>query len=121
MRRMIDPKEVGGGGESARHGYRIFLKGNFYYLAYTNKDYPLVIGQATNAYDFKTNPDYQELRENGNYPAAGYYKNLDRSATYMEINNDKFNLWGNVGTDHEFGTRNVTASMQSGIAITKLF
>ena len=34
-------KELGGGsGGQARHGYRIFLKGNFYYLAYTNKDYP---------------------------------------------------------------------------------
>ena len=37
MRRMIDPKEAGG---TPRHGYRVLLKGNFYYLTYTNKDYP---------------------------------------------------------------------------------
>ena len=76
----------------ARHGYRIFLKGNFYYLVYTNKDYPLVAGQSINVNDFKTNSDYQELRENGAYPAGGYYKQYNRSATMMEINNNQFSL-----------------------------
>ena len=89
MRRMLDPKEAGG---SPRHGYRIFLKGNFYYLAFTNKDYPLKVGQQTNAYDFTTNSDYKELRENGNYPAGGYYKKENRIATSMSILNNQFSL-----------------------------
>lgn len=76
----------------ARHGYRIFLKGNFYYLAYTNKDYPLVAGQSINVSDFTTNSDYQELRKDGKYPAGGYYKQLNRTATLMEINNNEFSL-----------------------------
>ena len=105
----------------ARHGYRIFRKGNFYYLAYTNKDYPLVVGQSTDVNDFKTNSDYQELRKNGEYPAGGYYKPLNRSATIMEISNNTFTLWGNVGTDQTFGVRDITTSMASDIAIIKLF
>ena len=89
MRRMLDPKEAEG---STRHGYRIFLKGNFYYLAYTNKDYPLAVGVQTNAYDFKTNSDYQELRKDGDYPAGGYYKKENRLATSMSIRNNQFSL-----------------------------
>lgn len=106
----------------ARHGYRIFRKSNFYYLVYTNKDYPLVIGTPTDVSDFTTNSNYQELRKNGMYPAGGYYKQLDRSATLMQISNgDTFDLCGNVGTDKTFGVRNVNSSMTSDIAITKLF
>ena len=119
MRRMLDPKTIGGS-TPARHGYRILVKGNFYYLAYTKKDYPLV-GNSIDVNDFKTNPYYKELRENGDYPAGGYYKALDRSATLMEINNNTFSLWGNVGTDHIFGLRDVTSKMESGIEISKLF
>ena len=105
----------------ARHGYRIFRKGNFYYLAYTNKDYPLVVGQSIDANDFETNSDYQELRKDGKYPAGGYYKQLNRSATIMQISNNSFSLWGNVGTDQTFGVRDITTSMASDISITKLF
>lgn len=105
----------------ARHGYRIFRKSNFYYLVYTNKDYPLAVGSSIDANDFETNSDYQELRENGKYPAGGYYKQLNRSATIVQINNNTFDLWGNVGTDHEFGVRDVSSRMQSDISITKIF
>ena len=105
----------------ARHCYRIFRKSNFYYLAYTNKDYPLAVGQTIDANDFETNSDYQELRKNGLYPAGGYYKQLNRSATIMQISNDAFILWGNVGTDQTFGVRDITTSMASDISITKLF
>ena len=89
MRRMLDPKEAGG---TQRHGYRIFLKGNFYYLAYTNKDYPLAVGVETNVYDFTTNSDYQELRKNGDYPACGYYKKENRLAISMNILNNQFSI-----------------------------
>ena len=103
----------------ARHGYRIFLKGNFYYLVYTNKDYPFVVGNSTNVDNFTTDSNYQELRKNGYYPAGGYYSQLERSATIMQIFNNGFSLSGNIGTDKTFGTRNV--DMSSTIAITKLF
>lgn len=76
----------------ARHGYRIFLKGNFYYLAYTNKDYPLVVGNQTNVYDFTTNSDYQELRKDGYYPANGYYKQQNRSAVSINILDNQFSV-----------------------------
>ena len=113
---MLDPKEAEG---TPRHGYRVFLKGNFYYLTYTNKDYPWAVGVQTNVYDFTTNSDYKELRKNGDYPAGGYYKKENRLATSMNIFNNQFSLWGSIGTDHEFFMR--TVSMASDIAITKLF
>ena len=105
----------------ARHGYRIFRKSNFYYLVYTNKDYPLVVGVPTDANDFTTNSDYQELRKDGRYPAGGYNKQLNRSATIMQISNNDFSLCGNVGTDQTFGVRDITASMASDISITMLY
>ena len=89
MRRMLDPKEAEG---STRHGYRVFIKGNFYYLAYTTKDYPFAVGYQTNVYDFTTNSDYQELRKDGDYPAGGYYKQENRLATLMSIQKNQFSL-----------------------------
>ena len=81
MRRMLDPKEAGG---IPRHGYVVFLKGNFYYLTFTNKDYPFVVGEMTNIYDFTSNQDYKELREKGEHPAGGYYASSSMFAT-LEI------------------------------------
>ena len=113
-------KELGGGGGgTTRHGYIIFLNGNFYYLVYTNKDYSLPIGEFFNANDFTTNSNYQELRKNGYYPAGGYYGKFDRSATLMRINNNGFSLRGNFGTNKTFGFK--TADMSSEVAIIKLF
>ena len=121
MRRMLDPKTIeGGSGETPRHGYRIFIKGNFYYLAYTNKDYPWAVGAQTNIYDFTTNPDYKELRKNAYYPAAGYYKKENMLAILIKIVNNKFSLWGSIGTEHEFFVRDVNMA-SADIAITKLF
>ena len=84
MRRMLDPKEVGGGG-GARHGYTIFVKdvcvdnenvsSTFHYEIYTTKNYNLTIGTENAIADFLTNEDYKELRAIGSYPAAGYFAN----------------------------------------------
>ena len=71
------------GGESARHGYTIFVKdvrvdnsnmsSTFHYEIYTTKNYNLTIGTENAVDDFLTNEYYKELRAIGSYPAAGYY------------------------------------------------
>ena len=78
MRRMLDPKEVGGGG-APRHCYSIFVKGRFHYEVYTTKDYRLQIGKYNNIPDFISNDDYKELRSAGTYPASGIWYNDDAS------------------------------------------
>lgn len=75
MRRMLDPKEVGGG----RHGYRVLVKNSFYYLIYTSKDYDLEVGLETNIPNFYDNEDYKDLRTSGSYPVGGYYVHKDNS------------------------------------------
>ena len=99
-----------------RHGYRI-ITNSFYYLVYTNKDYPLTVGELTDVDDFITNSNYQELRENGCYPAVGDYKN--RSTLLMFISGTTFQLSGYTGTDHQYASQNV--NMPSKISIVKLF
>ena len=67
-------KELGGGGGStapARHGYSIFVQGNFHYEVYTTKDYGWQIGKNNYIDDFKSNDNYKELCHTGIYPASG--------------------------------------------------
>lgn len=75
MRRMLDPKEVGGGGGStapARHAYRINNNNNYWYIVYSTKDYNFEIGKLNYiGSDFNTNDNYKELRSSGVYPANG--------------------------------------------------
>ena len=104
-------------GGDIRHGYRILRGNNFYYLVYTNKDYPLTVGELTKVDDFTINSNYQELRKKGCYPAVGYYKN--RSALSMCINGQLYQLDGHSGSDHQYGLQNV--DMSSNISIVKLF
>ena len=79
MRRMLDPKEAGGGGSTApaRHGYSVVIANRIHYEVYTQKDYDLKLREATYISDFSINPKYQELRSNGIYPASGYYYKND--------------------------------------------
>lgn len=74
MRRMLDPKELGGGGNPtpARHCYMIVVNLDFHYIVYTTKDYNFEIGGEPKLIsDFATNNEYEELRDVGSYEAAG--------------------------------------------------
>lgn len=78
MRRMLDPKEVGGGSTApARHGYSVVIGNRVHYEVYTEKDYDFKLREATYISDFSINSKYQELRSNGVYPASGYYYKND--------------------------------------------
>ena len=78
MRRMLDQKELGGGGSgNEMHGYSVVIGNRIHYEVYTKKDYDLKLREVTNISDFSTNPNYQELRSNGTYPASGYYYKND--------------------------------------------
>ena len=78
MRRMLDPKEVGGSTAPAMHGYSIFVK-SIHYEIYTTKDYGWQIGKYNYINDFKSNNNYKELRYSGSYPASGSWYNSDGS------------------------------------------
>ena len=76
MRRMLDPKTIGGGGSTApaRHVYRVLFD-SLWYIAITSKDYGFTIGEKTSVpSDFLTNDKYEELRSGGIHPAGGMYR-----------------------------------------------
>ena len=73
MRRMLDPKEVGGSTAPVRHAYRINNNNNYWYIVYSTKDYNFEIGKSNYiGSDFDTNDNYKELRSSGIYPANGF-------------------------------------------------
>ena len=96
MRRMLDQKELGGGGSgTARHGYSVVIGNHIHYEVYTQKDYDLKLRKATYISDFSTNTKYQELRSDGVYPASGYYNKNDQKVIgdkvhVMEIESSGF-------------------------------
>ena len=73
MRRMLDPKEVGGSTAPARHAYRITINDSCHYDTYTAKDYNYKIGEIVSVNDFMTNTDYNELHTARYHPASGFY------------------------------------------------
>ena len=84
MRRMLDPKEAGGGAGSARHCYSVYVNTEFMYIVNTEKNYNLTIGREKTVRDFMTNPEYEELHAGGSnnyrfYPASGIYTGTDGS------------------------------------------
>ena len=86
MRRMIDPKTIGGGGAgSARHGYRIKNNYDYYYIVYSTKDYNFEIGKSNSITDFNTNDNYKELRSSGTYPANGFIKFSNPKGAYLSV------------------------------------
>lgn len=95
MRRMLDPKEVGGSTAPASHYYMILLDG-LWYLAITSKDYGFQIGESTPVpSDFLTNDKYKELRSGGIHPAGGMY-NYTTIPTQLRVQNaiDVINMTG---------------------------
>ena len=76
MRRMLDPKEAGGGG-TPRHAYSITINSSCHYEAYTAKDYNYKIGEMVSVNDFMTNTKYNELRTERVHPASGFYYYAD--------------------------------------------
>ena len=75
MRRMIDPKTLGGGGgltAPARHWYCITdYNKRTYYTIITTKDYDFPIGKFTAIENFWTDDKYKPLHAAGSYPGAG--------------------------------------------------
>ena len=100
MRRMLDPKTIGGGGSTSTpmHGYSVIIRNQLHYEVYTEKDYDLKLREVTSISDFSTNPNYQELHSKGTYPATGYYYKSDNDQVIgdkvivTEIQSGGFNL-----------------------------
>ena len=87
MRRMLDPKELGGKG-SVIHAYRIVVDYYCWFLSFSTKDYGYEIGKKTDIpTDFYTNDDYKDLLSEGYHPAGGYYNGdkLDLISAYVYI------------------------------------
>ena len=75
MRRMLDPKEVGGGSTApARHRFMITVSYDCWFLSFSTEDYGFEIGKEyIRPADFYTNDKYKDLRSTGMHPAGGYY------------------------------------------------
>ena len=132
MRRMLDPKEVGGGTGSARHCYSVDVDGQFIYIVNTEKNYNFTIGKKKRVSDFMTNPDYEELHAGGSksfsdywfYPAIGTYKATKTSAlvivNYLGIYDN--NTCVVQGTSLDSSNTSVSVSIKlSNISIVKLY
>ena len=96
MRRMLDPKTLGGGGGSGgtpRHAYRIVEKNSLWYISYTSKDYnQFKVGKMTDApLDILSNDEYQELLSLGTHNAGGIIKDsgYDHLVNWLKINSKK--------------------------------
>ena len=85
MRRMLDPKEVGGSTAPARHAYRI-NNNNYYYIVYSTKDYNFEIGKSIYiGSEFDSNDNYKELRSSGVYPANGFINYSSPEGSYLSV------------------------------------
>lgn len=91
MRRMLDPKTIGGGGGSSRHAYRILIDTFCWFLSFSEKDYGYEIGKKRDIpSDFYTNDYYQDLRSKGYHPAGGYYNGneSDLIVSYVRLSDN---------------------------------
>lgn len=94
MRRMLDPKEVGGSTAPARHCYMIVLD-SLWYIAITSKDYGFEIGKKTSVpSDFLNNDKYKELRSGGIHPAGGMYNTTIPTHLRVQSAVDIINMTG---------------------------
>ena len=105
MRRMLDPKEVGGSStDPARHWYCITdnNKKN-YYTIITTKDYDFPIGKFTAIEDFWTNDKYKALPAAGSYPGAGLlsYGSDHILMTRFDFENDSTDMATITGINYE--------------------
>ena len=99
MRRMLDPKTLGGGGGSGgtpRHAYRIIKGNSLWYISNTRKDYDqFKIGKMTDAtQDILSNDEYQELLSIGTHNAGGI---IDDSGEKNLVN------WLRIDSKNELG------------------
>ena len=115
-------KELGGGGQT--HGYSVIVNSTFHYEVYTTKDYNLEIGQETTIQQFFVDDNYSELRQNGHYPAAGYYrKSFDGSdiiVNLFEINNGYYYIDGYNMTKSKYEGTSITPGYSS-VGVIQLF
>ena len=133
MRRMLDPKTIGGGGggSSAIHAYRLIEKSSFWYISYTSKDYDqFKIGKMMDApTDFLSNDEYNELLSIGTHTAGGIIKDsgydhivisfrIDRKEGlgYYECTFSGYRLQDNSQTSMSYKIRSA-----SSIKVVKLF
>ena len=101
MRRMLDPKELGGS-TPARHAYRIVISDYCWFLSFTKKDYGYDIGQKTDIpADFYTSDNYKDLLSQGYHPAGGYYNgnSSDTLASFVLIYNSDYSIGGYMVAD----------------------
>ena len=96
MRRMLDPKEVGGSTAPARHGYMVVMDHSCYYEVYTTKDYDFKVGQYTQVNNIRSD-EYKELYKPGYYPCGGYFDWASRkilACTLQFLYGDTFKVSG---------------------------
>lgn len=87
MRRMLDPKEVGGNSTPAMHGFMITISYDCWFLSFSTKDYGFEIGKEyIRPDDFFTNDSYKDLRSKGIHPAGGYYDGDSSDLLISSIN-----------------------------------
>lgn len=128
MRRMLDPKTIGGGNTTpARHCYMVVVDLNFHYIVYTTKDYGFEIGKEPKYIpDFETNSQYEELRAVGYYEAGGISKNsLNENeevvVNYFYVNSSKqCNVSGYDITTHKRVVYSLIPS-KTNWRVTKIF
>lgn len=118
-------KELGGsGGGSQIHGYSVIVNGTFHYEVYTTKDYNLELRQETTIRQFFVDDNYAELRQNGHYPAVGYYrKSFDGSdiiVNLFEINNGSYYIDGYNMTKSKYEGASITPGYSS-VGVIQLF
>ena len=120
MRRMLDPKEAGGGGSTApaRHCYMVLLD-SLWYIAITSKDYGFKIGENTYVpSDFLENDKYKELRSGGIHPAGGMYNyttiptNLRVQSAIGTINMSGYDIKNSQGVSLSISLNRVSAIVQ---------
>ena len=128
MRRMLDPKEAGGGGSTApaRHGYSIFIQGRFHYEVYTTKDYERQTGKYNYIGDFRFNDKYKELRNAGSYSASGIWYNSDASKKQIVVRfditaNGSYYITGYDIVKDSYSTDGIPDSSINDIYIIKLY
>ena len=105
MRRMLDPKEVGGGSTApARHWYCITSDSKrTYYTIITTNDYDFPIGKFTRIQDFWTNDKYKPLHAAGAYPGSGLlsYGGDNILMTRLDLENDSTKMATITGIRYE--------------------
>lgn len=126
MRRMLDPKTIGGGNTTpARHGYMVVIDYILFYVVLTAKDYAFKVGQQTEVGDIKSD-EYKELYQPGYYPCGGYIGRLEKkilASTFQILNNDTFKV---SGLDLKDPAQNMSYNVQTELSshvirVVKLF